>query len=181
MAKRLISAVIPTRGDVDLGPIIANLLKHEQIAEIVIERGDTVHNRYEGVRKARYPVVFTQDDDVIPDVGPILASYRPGIVVNAMTAKGGRNYSGAETLVGYGAVFDKRLVEVLNGWERDELFLRECDRVFTSLNKHHTIYPGLSISPCARGPNRLYKQSGHSDSVKRMRERISEWISKNKH
>ena len=49
MAKRLISAVIPTRGDVDLGPIVQNLLKHEQIAEIIIRRGNTVHNRYEGL------------------------------------------------------------------------------------------------------------------------------------
>ena len=175
-----ITAVIPTRGNVDLGVLVERLRRHKAIQEIIIERGDSVYNRFVGVSRARFPVIYTQDDDCLVDIGAIIRAYKPGVVVNAMTEAGAANYPKEETLIGYGAIFDANLVDVLAGWEKDELFKRECDRVFTSLNEHHTVFPNIQILPCAHDPDRLYKQDDHYEKVKQIRKRIAEWNSKNK-
>ena len=170
-----VSVVIPTRGDVDLGKIMANLLQYKEVAEVIVEVSNSPYGRYSGAKIARCPIVFTQDDDCVPNVRPILDAYAPGIITNVMSGEGASGYVGAETLVGYGAVFDRSLVAVLNGWERDDVFLRECDRVFTSLNKHRTIIGKTNSLGCATAPNRLYKQPDHEDKVAIIRERIKAW------
>lgn len=168
--------VIPTRGDVDLGQILANLLKNEEVAEIIIEVSGAPYGRYTGARIARCPVILTQDDDCITDVPLLVKNYRSGVVVNLMSEKNAANYDGDETLVGYGAIFDRALVAVLNGKERDAVFLRECDRVFTALNKHHTVIVKSTHNlPSATADNRMYRQKGHADSIKEIRKRIAAW------
>ena len=170
-----VSAVIPTRGDVEMGQIIANLLKYSEVAEIIIEVSDSPYGRYTGAKIARCPVILTQDDDCVPNLRPLLDAYKPGIIVNIMAPANANGYVGQETLVGYGAIFDRSLVAVLNGWTHDTTFKRECDRVFTSLNRHETLLMPTHSLPWATAPNRLYKQPEHGNSGEAIRQRIAEW------
>ena len=171
-----ISAVIPTRGDVDLGPIVDRLRKYAEVREIIIQVGDTPFNRYLAAEKARYPVIYTQDDDCITDIRPLIEAYLPDVIVNAMTSEHAANYTDRETLIGFGAIFDRDLIRMLDGWERDALFLREVDRVFTALNPHHTLFPQIEILDCSCDGNRMWKQPEHCTSTTAMRRRIQEFL-----
>jgi len=166
-----VSAVVPTRGDVDLGPIVRHLASYPQIGDIFVVVGGTPFNRYRVMaQSARTDVVFTQDDDCITDLAPVLAAYEPGIIVNAMTPEHAANYPGRQTLLGFGSIFDRAMVAALDGWEHDALFLREADRVFTALHPHKSVYPKIEILPYAHAPNRMYRQPDHAaarDSINR--------------
>jgi len=164
-----ISAVIPTRGDVDLKPIISNIERFKEIKEIIVADYDkSVYNRYIGCSKAKYDIIYTQDDDCIVDLQPLIDNYRKGVIVNAMKPEKMEEYTDM-TLIGWGAIFDKSLIKVLDGWEQDELFLRECDRVFTALNKRHSI--PMKIKDLYQG-NRMSEESRHWDDLKKIRARI---------
>lgn len=170
-----VSAVIPTRGDVDTDPIREHLQSFPEIDDIWIVQGDTVFNRYRAAQlSAVHDVIYTQDDDCITDLRPILEAYEPGIIVNAMTPDHQAKYPGRQTLVGFGAIFDRSLTGVLDGWEQDELFLRECDRVFTALNEHKTVFPRIENLPHATSENRMYREPGHFGARAAITRRIFE-------
>lgn len=146
-----VSAVLVTRGDVDLTPILDSI-HAAGVREIVIwdnskRRDFKVYGRYRGafeahrVEEPRHPVIYTQDDDCLVDVAAVLAAYQPGRVVCNMPLAKRSEYAAIApriALVGWGACFDENLIHALGRYTRrfgaDELLLRECDRVFTALN-----------------------------------------------
>jgi uncharacterized membrane protein YgcG len=61
------SAVIVTRGNVDLGPVLAPIVPFAD--EIVIRRGHGgVWERWEAILAAKHELVYTQDDDAVVDL-----------------------------------------------------------------------------------------------------------------
>lgn len=174
LPQRSVSAVIPTRGDVDYLPILEHLRQYPEIADITFIEGTTPYNRYEVAARAKHDVIYTQDDDCITDIGPVLAAYKPGIIVNAMTPEHAAQYPGRQTLIGFGAVFDRALVRCLDSWTRDDLFWRESDRIFATVNPHETVFPKIQILPYATADNRLYKQPDHLACRYAMERRIFE-------
>ena len=169
-----VSAVIPSRGDVDCSGIVARLRACPEIDDIEIVVGDSVFNRYLGAGRAQHHVVYSQDDDCLTDAGAVIAAYRPGVIVNAMTPEHAAQYPGRITLVGFGAIFDRDLIRCLDDWERDELFLRECDRVFTALNQCEFVFPEIEILPRASDARRLWRQPEHLRCRAEIERRISE-------
>ena len=170
-----ISAVIPTRGDVDVQPIVDHLKSYSQIDDVWIFKGDTPFNRYIGARTlSAHPTIFTQDDDCITDIGPLIEAYECGVIVNAMTPEHAAQYPGRQTLLGFGAMFDRSLIDVLDGWEHDALFMRESDRVFATLNPHKSVFPKIKILPHVFADNRLYRQSDHIPARDAINQRIFE-------
>ena len=169
-----ISAVIPTRGDVDRTEIVAHLRTYPEIDEIEVIAGDTPYNRYVAAARAKNDLIFTQDDDCITDIRPLINAYQPGIITNAMTPQHAAQYPGKQTLIGFGAIFDRSLINVLDGWERDALFFRESDRIFATLNPHKTVFPAIRLLPHATAANRLYRQPDHVAARFAMEKRIFE-------
>lgn len=167
-----ISAIIPTRGDVLVEPLRIHLQECFYINDIHFVEGDGPYTRYEAISRCDHSIIYTQDDDCITDLLPLIAGYEPGIIVNAMTPEHEANYRGLQTLVGFGAIFDAGLARCLDGWERDDLFKREADRVFTALNFHKTVYPKIEILPWATSESRMYRQPEHSIRRKEINERI---------
>lgn len=168
----LISAVIPTRGDVDLGRLVNHLRSYPEIQEITFVVGTTPYNRYRAARKSLHDVIYIQDDDYITDLRPLIDAYQPGVIVNAMTKEHQQGYKYDETLIGFGAIFSKSLLSVLDGWQEDSLFLRESDRVFATLNPHLTLYPSIEVLPWATATNRLCYQPNHGASHVAIMDRI---------
>lgn len=173
----LVSAVIPTRGDVPLGRLADHLRQYPEITEIVfvIGNNNNVFTRYLAAAHAGNDVIYTQDDDYITDLRPILDAYQPGRITNAMTEEHLNAYRGEETLMGFGALFDKALLHVFDGWERDAVFLRDCDRVFATLNPHYSVMPKIRMLPWAMAENRLYRQPEHGANHVEIRRRIEEF------
>src|SRR2546423_8180622 len=131
------SAVLVTRGGVDLTPILNSL--PAAVDDVVIwdnsKRPEDlkVLGRYAAVTEARHHAIYTQDDDCVVDVAAVLATYEqapPGLVVaNMPLAKRaeyavlcGQTYPGI-ALVGWGACFDAERIRVLDryiaGYGRD--------------------------------------------------------------
>lgn len=169
-----ISAVIPTRGDVDCSEIVNHLRSYPEIENVEVIVGTTPYNRYVGAAHAAHDLIYTQDDDCITDIRPLIDAYQPGWIVNAMTPEHAAQYPGRQTLIGFGSLFDRSLLLVLEGWERDALFYRESDRIFASLNPHKTIFPKIKILPHATAENRMYRQPEHLAARFEMERRILE-------
>jgi hypothetical protein len=175
-----VSAVIVTRGDVDLGPCLAPILA-AGIEDIVIRRGFAgVWERYEGVRQADHDIVYTQDDDCVVDVAAVLAAYRPMAITCNMPEWKRDEYPDQIALVGWGAVFHR--VYGMHAFKRyaaanfsmdDKLFRREADRVFTGLRALHLIDVPVTNLPWADGPARMAHEREHGASLTAIRRRIA--------
>ena len=78
-------------------------------------------------------------------------------------------------MIGFGCLFDRELAaSVLSErWRRDELFYRESDRVFATVNRHKTVFPKIEILEYAYGPDRMYRQPEHHRSRVEMEQRLA--------
>lgn len=102
-----VSAVLVTRGDVDLSPILASL----PFADVVVwdnsKRQDLgVFGRYAAIAEAKHDVIYTQDDDVLVSCIPeLLAAYEPGV----LTINHPPEFPLDIPWLGKGAIFDRDL------------------------------------------------------------------------
>lgn len=173
MSSIKVSAIIVTRGDVDLGPCLSSI----DADEIVIRRGHGgVRERWEAALKAKHDVIYVQDDDCIVDFAGVVAAYDPEVVTCNMLTSHRSDYPDGIALVGWGAVFHRKKVEVLNRYGRavglDELFNREADRVFTGLNALKLIDLGVTHLPQAHGADRMGREARHAEDLAEIRRRI---------
>ncbi len=199
MSPKDISAVIVTKGDVDLSPILESL----PFDDIVVwdnskEAQDAkVYGRYLGIERAKHDFVYVQDDDCI-----IRASYacvlsrwpelcrlgvtghrhvdeRQEILCNVPSPDHRKFYDGlGMSLVGWGAIFHRSLVgcfeDYFAQWPKDELFLRECDRVFTSLNPFYNVQLPITHLAHAHGKDRMGMEKRHGNDLAEIRRRIAQ-------
>ena len=170
-----ISAVIVSRLDHPIGEVIDSIAPH--VEEIIVVRGhDGVFERWEAVARARCDVVYTQDDDAIVDVPAVLARYVPGKVCCNMPTEHLKDYPDGIALVGWGCVFAKSALanvgQYLPRCPIDEVFRRECDRVFTGLSPLKLIDVPVRHLPHAHGADRMGREKRHGDDLREIRRRI---------
>lgn len=120
--------------------------------------------------------VYTQDDDCVVPVDGVAGFYEPGVVTCNMPQHRRAEYTDGTALVGWGAIFDRNLTGVFNLYLKhfpiDDLFLTECDRVFTGLNRVKMIDVPFVNLENAEGAERLHKRPDHWEKLKEIRERI---------
>lgn len=172
-----ISAVLVTRGDVGLSPILASLPFDDVVIWDNSRRGDIgVFGRYLAMAEAKHPVIYTQDDDCIVDAAAVVAEYQPGVVTANVPVDRRSFYNDGVTLIGWGSVFDRHLYRVLfdylEKWDKDDLFSRECDRVFTGLNRCRNIDVPFEHLPHAHGSDRMGAEKRHLADLAEIRRRI---------
>ncbi len=160
----MISAVIVTRGNVDLSPILDSL----PFADVVVwnnrERGDlSVYGRYAGISEAKGDRIYVQDDDAIIDVERLLAEYRDGERLCNMEAEHPVPYPDS-SLVGWGAIFPREdpgkaflRYGAVHATDSDE-FYRCCDVVFTSLTPFRRVDLGRTNLPHTAASDRMHRQ-----------------------
>lgn len=173
--------VIPTRGNVDMTEILGSL---KSFGEVIIwdnsKRLDwQVYGRFKAALEAQHGVIATQDDDCIVGWPGILGAYEPGVIACNMgdaSWPGRRDFYRANGmgLIGWGGVFDRSLVSVLDRYlakyPLDEFFMRTCDRVFTSLAPCKFLDVPFRHLPHAHDPGNI----GGSHNAKRNLEDIAE-------
>jgi hypothetical protein len=177
-----VSAVLVTRGDVDLRPIIDSL----PFTDIVIwdnskEVDYKVYGRFAAMERCRHDAVYVQDDDVITSAAEIVSNYKKNTVVCNIpsTHKWHRSYySGPVKLIGWGAIFDKKLRRAFEAYLKlypfDDLFLRECDRIFTGLNDTKVIDVPIESMSYAEDQDRMGKEARHVDDLHTVLRRLQE-------
>jgi hypothetical protein len=171
-----ISAVIVSRLDHPLGEVIDSIAPH--VSEIIIVRGIAgVWERWEGVSRACCEVCYIQDDDAIVDVPAVLAAYEPDRVTCNMPEDHRSDYPDGIALVGWGCVFDRAdwhapFEPYLKRWPSDDLFRRECDRVFTGCANLKLIDVPVRHLAHAHGSDRMGREARHRDDMREIRQRI---------
>lgn len=170
-----VTAVIVTRGDVDLGPCLSSI----DVETIIIASGNGgVWERYRAaIERVSSGLVYTQDDDCVVDAAAVIAQHQPGKVTSNMPQWKRHEYPDEIALVGWGAVFEPHLaVEAFARYRaffpQDDLFRRECDRVFTGLSPLKLIDVPFSHLPHAHGKERLGAQPEHLQRLAEIRKRI---------
>lgn len=142
-----VSAVLITRGDVDLSPILETLPYDDVVVWDGRERDEQpgTYGRYLAMYEANHDVMYLQDDDcVFRDHASLLAEYEPGVLTAVYGH--GENPDGLEdvALVHGGAIVDRSLSlrafdKYLAAWPVDEGFYREADMI------HGTLCPSRQI------------------------------------
>jgi hypothetical protein len=166
MTRSEVSVVIPTRGDVDLGPILDTLTGFYQV--IVWDNSDPdredlgLYARYAAIEEAGTQVIVTQDDDlIVTGWDRLLDEYEPDVLTV--------NYPQPWNIpwVARGAVFDRHLPEMaFQRWdsmfERDRDFTHwMCDGVFGLLTDSvRDVDYGSTDLPYCNDSHRISSQIG---------------------
>jgi hypothetical protein len=121
-------------------------------------------------------VFVTQDDDCVTDLRPVIEAYDPAFIVNAMTAPQLLRYPNRQTLIGFGSIFHRSMLDCFTKWpwERDALFYRESDRIFATVNPHKSVTPEIRLLDHHDAPNRYCMQPDHNPARFAMERRILE-------
>lgn len=194
-----VSAIIVTRGDVDILPVIGSLPtewevlvwdNHEQCcAKIttdsskydVIPGTDLgVYGRYAAIAYASHDIIFTQDDDcILKNPANVVAAYEPGVVTYNMPYAF-RDGGVDSVMVGFGACFHRDLpqqafdrYEIAHGYHsvhNSDVFNRTCDVVFTTLSPTKMMHEPLTLLDCSYADNRMWRQPGHNEERRRMQQ-----------
>jgi hypothetical protein len=168
-----VAAVLVTRGDVDLTPILDTL----PYDEVVIwdnsrrSRDLAAYGRYEAIKEARAEVIYFQDDDCLVTCHErLLGAYEDGKLLANMPA---RRLDYTDTvLVGWGSLFRRDLPE--RAFARyadryptdDEQFRRiGADFIFPMLTPWKRVDFGFQDLPYHDSWGRTFQQAGY-DSTK---------------
>jgi hypothetical protein len=178
-----VSAVIVTRGNVDLSPILDGLPFEDVMVWDNSKESDLlVYGRYEALRRVRNDVVYVQDDDcVLPpeSISALVDAHGevPGNHIVANMPRPFREHYSDSCLVGFGAVFERTMprlafnafrkfttgLAVIEGGEppSDDVFDRCCDVVFTTMYRQHWLDVPYANLPWATAEDRMYRQPNH--------------------
>lgn len=182
-----ISAIIPTNGSrkQELDAIVSYITPF--FDEIIIQKdaGNRVYTRFEGIMRAKNDVIYTQDDDcIVENLKELLENYEKGMIVansDSMSRVKYAQLGGNICLIGYGSVFDKKLIDVLDDFKEwiDEknVFYRDCDRVFTWLNKKRLI--NGDIKHFVSAYKGISSHNNHEDYLKRIINKLKEYENTN--
>ena len=187
-----VSAVLVTRGDVDMQPILDTL----PYSDVVIwDNSKRPHDmkpfgRYLAMEEAKNEIVYFQDDDVLfASHDKLLEAYEPGMITCNMPSPWYEQAGYAEmgyVQVGFGAIVPKGISQqafalYLTEYPEDDLFLTYCDQIHGILVPSQRFDFGGVELPYAEAPGRIYTSPGAHDRkmtvVKRalgIRERLGE-------
>ena len=186
MTPDQICAVLVTRGDVDLQPIVDTLLNFKRVRtwdnSIYLNMGPFGQFLMASMMFDS-EVLYFQDDDCTTDPEAIVAAWEPGKVVCNMGTKGHRkNYEDRlDKLMGFGSCFERSLIKPTFGryWSKfpiDRVTWREPGRIFTAMNHDRIKVVEVSAEdlPWATAGDRLYKQPDHlemrDEAIRRVKE-----------
>ncbi len=168
-----VTAVIVTKGDVDLWPVIDSLI----FEDIVIwdnsreAHDEKTYGRILGTLRARHPIIYSQDDDIIHTAANqerIVDSYTPGVLTGCMWdewsagAKEQGIEHGYDDLVfpGSGSVFDESVpfhavTTYLEHHPRDDFFRLWADTIIGIIAPTSQLDIRFDVLPCAEDENRM--------------------------
>lgn len=174
-----VSAVIPTRGNVDMAPIL-ELLPYKDIVvwDNSVREDLKTLARFRALDECKHDIVYFQDDDVLfTEHMQLLSLYEAGLIVCNMNPAWVQACGYDDlAMTGAGAVADRDLFqpaldEYLKDWPDDDLFRMEADFVIGTIVPHRKVDLGYTAREFANDPDRLYTQTWQPEWKQRARER----------
>lgn len=167
-----VTAIVVTRGDVDLEPILATLDGYDEV--IVWNNAEKptdskTYGRWLATEQASNRIVYHQDDDVLfTEHDRLRDAYQPGVLVANMPSPWYERtgYDTADQVfVGAGAILDRDLHRrvfdaYLARWPFDDDFLTYCDCLIGQVIPHVRLDLGYTILEQATAANRICTQPG---------------------
>lgn len=170
-----ISVIIPSLGKrkEELEKVLEHL-RSLGFEDIIIVNEKQMLGRYLATYRAKNEIIYTQDDDLIVENIPELISRFDDdkIVCNTKLERMvwyNQLCEGKIALVGYGAIFNRKLVHNINryleSYPDDSLFEREADRVFTFLNDKELVIADEYIKDFPSAMEGMSNSDGHFQSL----------------
>lgn len=180
-----ITAVVVTRGDRDITPVLDSLRGFGEVLMPIGAPGLCVYARWQAAAQAKCETVAVVDDDTIVDWDALLAAHRfrgdCAITCN-MPQRWRKGYEGTGiSLVGFGAILPRSAAMAgfvsynAAGLPGDEVFLRECDRVWSYAMRHQIHWADVPIKQMdySTAPDRMYLQSRVGEDYREIRRRLA--------
>jgi len=170
-----VSAVLVTRGNVDLTPVLDSLIFDDVVVwDNSVETNEMTYGRCLAVERAKHPVIFSQDDDLIHSPENqlrLLDEYEPGVLVGCMWdewsagAKQQGIRDGYDDLVfaGSGAIYDRNIpgdaaARYLERWPLDDFFRLWADTIIGVLAPNRQVDIRFDILETATADYRMCNQ-----------------------
>jgi len=173
--KMMTAVVLKYKRFKETEEIKKHLETHDDIIDEIIIWDNSVNNlgtqaKFMAARQAKNDIIYTQDDDcIVNNIRELYDLYDGTQIINAVDP---RTNTRLDTLIGWGAIYDKSWINVLDEYiklyGRDKYIIRDAERIFTAgVGKWHSIKQKITEFPSAHDPNiALYLQPEH----KQMRE-----------
>lgn len=172
-----------TKGDRDLSEVVEPLRYFDQLIVWDNRRAPVdfkVAGRFIAAAGARNDVLYVQDDDCVVEAEALARQFDHASVLCNMPQDRRAEYDGTGiALIGWGCIFPRRALDVfgryLAKYPMDELFLRECDRVFTYLNREtvQLTEVGFTHLPVAFGDDRMGRERRHRTDFLEIQRRLA--------
>jgi hypothetical protein len=167
-----VSAVIVTKGNVDLTPILDSLIFDDVVIYDNSKRLDCMtYGRVVGAREAKNAVIYSQDDDIIHSPEnqiAIMDAYEEGVLTGCMWPdwSAGAKLQGIENgyddlvFPGSGSISDLWLWEqaiddYLTEWPDDDFFRLWCDTIIGVISPIKQLDLRFEALPCAEDDDRM--------------------------
>lgn len=157
-----ISAVLVTRGNVNMDPILETLPYDDIFVWDNSERDDMgIYGRYAGIAEAKHDIIYTQDDDLLfTEHAKLAAAYKVGRAL--FNSEPGKDIPWCAR----GALFHRSLPQ--RAFDRylavhpfDNLFTHHgCDMVFGLLSPVKRVWLGSVDLPYCNDPGRVSTSDG---------------------
>jgi len=172
-----VTAIIVTRGNVDLQPILDQLPYQETTVWDNSQRPEDqkCYGRFLAMREAANDLIFLIDDDVIFTAhAELRAAHQPGRITANMPSPWYENagYDQEQSVqVGAGSLMERDLPwaafdAYLARWPLDDLFLTYCDDIAGILTPSLRVDLGYEVLPHASAPGRIYTSEGSQEKRK---------------
>jgi hypothetical protein len=163
-----VSAVIPTRGDVDLSKILKSIADAGITDTVVWDNSKRenlkVFARYAAMAECKNDVVYVQDDDIFlphTTIEGIIEAYEPGVITANMSEGWARGRNMLDAVqVGAGAVLDrsippKAFAKYDTIFPRDDFFYLYTDVLVAIPSRIKRVDLPLEVLPWGYAPNRM--------------------------
>ena len=172
-----VTAIIVTRGNVDLQPILDQLPYQETIVWDNSQRPEDqkCYGRFLAMHEATNDLIFLIDDDVVFTAHTELrAAHQAGRITANMPSPWYENagYDQEQSVqVGAGSLMERHLPQAafdayLAQWPLDDLFLTYCDDIAGILTPSLRVDLGYEVLPHASDPRRIYTSPGSQEKRK---------------
>jgi hypothetical protein len=174
-----ISAVLVTRGDVDITTILNSLPFDDVVVWNNAEREDLqCYGRFAGIAEAEHEWIYIQDDDLLVPIPALVREWRAEIL--PFWKRYGDVFANVRPdeewrLTACGAIFHRSTLSVFDRYievyGRDADFFRVADVVHAYQLPFHRRWYGYLDFPWQTAPNRMYHQPDHYTVRERARDR----------
>lgn len=178
-----ITACLITRDATYPHQVLESVMQYPFGEIIVLTNCDSPFRKYELFEKAKFDMIYYQDDDAIIPINELLEKAEEGIINLGIKPGHFDLYKDRRLTMGmgWGSIFDRKILQTLRKYTDkygfDDVFKREAERILTYLNypQNRVILPVID-TPAANDQNRLWRQSHHHEYVRKVEERCKELI-----